>query len=247
MKNKIAKFTILELLIVIAIITILASMLLPALGKARERARSIACMNNLKAVGLGMIDYTDMSNGFFTPTNYTENGNTHFWPRTLILNQNASYKNFSCPTGIAHSSINMDPFIATVVNLWKTTAGNQDSLAANGSYPAVNHMGAYPYAYPSYGINFYIKLEQAFKRYKNPSQKLMLIDSCDGANKALNRYVGSYACLYFYGGDSRDQMAIIHQKSTNIAWMDGHVAARSFSNPYSLEFIYSALGSVWLP
>lgn len=90
-----------EILVVVAIIAVLASMLMPALQKAREKSRQAVCMNNLRQIGIAFIMYLDDYNGEFPwqEENDINNANgIYYWFGLLNERYLHNRKVFRCPS-----------------------------------------------------------------------------------------------------------------------------------------------------
>jgi prepilin-type N-terminal cleavage/methylation domain-containing protein/prepilin-type processing-associated H-X9-DG protein len=93
-------FTLIELLVVIAIIAILASMLLPALNRARDTAKKIKCMSNIKQIALSIHTYSDDYKGFLPINGASPFGSYTYWHRLILLTKHLPGTYTSPPSGI---------------------------------------------------------------------------------------------------------------------------------------------------
>ncbi|MGN0878098.1 MAG: DUF1559 domain-containing protein [Oligosphaeraceae bacterium] len=194
---------------VIAIIAILAAMLLPALSKAREKARSISCVNNLKQIMLYTTMYAENYNGNIPMEAIWEgNGSSyHVW-RGLYLEklvtEGDAGKTTCCPNAV------------------KSTTATKESLIINYSYP-YNYLSSYV----KDKANKTLTRTNGFINFYTAEQPSTLLFFADGRISSSNRHVPK---LYFDAQASSDSWAsalwCAHGNGrVNSAWLDGHATS----------------------
>ena len=148
-------FTLIELLVVIAIIAVLAAMLLPALAKAKAKAKQIACMNNSRQIGIGVAMYTSDFQGY--PGSDSKNNNCYVWMTRLLPLVGKNRGVFNCPAASPKTFWDTNSNTTLGANLGgggKDEFGNPDPYAVNSNLGGTSG-SCFSKAYNDWGLGDY--------------------------------------------------------------------------------------------